>query len=714
MLQTAMFERLRACLAGLERFLEFERNQLPLWLPVALGIGIAAWFTLPTHEGWIATLLGGLAVLLAGAFFGTNRRIGACLLVGGFAVIAGCGLAWIKAEYMAQPVLGHSKIETFSGLITQVRHQAAQDRYRLIIATDPQLGMPAQVRITVPDDQWSDAVVPGQHVRLRARLMPPAPPAVPAGYDFARTAWFQQLGATGKLAGKIEILDTNEAKGGGLRDRISSHITKQLSGSEGGIAVALAMGDQGGISDVDQDAMRASGLAHLLSVSGLHITAVVGAVMFVALRLMSLSPFLALRWPLVILSALAGAGAGIGYTLITGAEVPTIRSCVAALLILAGLAMGREAMTLRLVATGALVVLLLWPEALMGPSFQLSFAAIASLVALHELPIMQRLTLRREEGWSYRWLRAGASLLLTGIVVELALVPIALFHFHKSGVYGALANMIAIPLTTFVIMPLEALALLFDMIGLGAPLWWLTAHALSFLLYLARTVAAVPGAVAMLPSVPIPAFAAMVGGGLWILLWRSHVRSWGAVPLAIGMLWAAFLPPPDVLITGDGRHLAVRGDDGQVAILRPRAGDYVRDMLAERSAYDGVLDDLDALRGAQCSKDMCTVSITRGGRTWRLGATRSQNLMPWAAFTQSCRSVDIMVSERRLPAACQPRWMKIDRSFLERSGGVAITLQNQRVETVNPVRDDHPWMVAAQRAQSEQSQYRRNRPASVP
>ena len=206
--------------------------------------------------------------------------------------------------------------------------------------------------------------------------------------------------------------------------------------------------------------MRRSGLAHLLSVSGLHLTAVVGAVMLLTLRLLALSPALALRFRLILVAAAAGALAGIAYTLLTGAEVPTVRSCIAALLVLLGIALGREALTLRLVAVGALVVLLLWPESLPGASFQMSFAAIIAIVALHESPRVQAWVSRRDEVWPLRLGRFLFGLILTGLAVELALMPIALFHFHKAGLYGALANVVAIPLTTFVIMPLEALALL--------------------------------------------------------------------------------------------------------------------------------------------------------------------------------------------------------------------------------------------------------------
>jgi competence protein ComEC len=175
---------------------------------------------------------------------------------------------------------------------------------------------------------------------------------------------------------------------------------------------------------------------------------------------------------------------GIAYTLLTGAQVPTVRACIAAILVLIGIALGREALSLRLVAVGALIVLLFKPEALAGASFQLSFAAVTTLVALYQLPWFKRHFERREEGVAARLLRALGAMLLTGLAVEIALMPMALYHFHKAGLYGVLANLVAIPLTTFVVMPLEACALLLDAVGLGAPLWVLTGWAIGFLLWL--------------------------------------------------------------------------------------------------------------------------------------------------------------------------------------------------------------------------------------
>jgi competence protein ComEC len=661
-----------------------------------LGLGIATWFAVPVREGWWAALVLGVAVAGIGVSLGTGRRIGRALIWAGLAFSFGCGHVWWKAERSTATTLTRPLIATFEAEVRGIEAQPAKERTRLLLAPIAQPKLPALVRVSVREDHWRQEVATGQRLSVRARLMPPPSAALPGGFDFSRQAWFLGVGAVGTALEPVVIKNAVDNTQPNLRTRIARHIETRMDPRAAAIASALATGDQGAVSNEDQKALRASGLAHLLSISGLHITAVVAAAMVLALRLMALSPSLALRFRLPVVAAGFGAAAGIGYTLLTGGQVPTVRSCIAALLVLIALAMGREALTLRLVAAGALVVLLIWPEALVGPSFQLSFAAITALVALHELPVMQRMAQAHEAGWLARLARSISSLLLTGLAVEVALAPIALFHFHQSGLYGALANMIAIPLTTFVIMPAEALGLAFDAIGAGAPFWWVVEHAMQLLLALAHAVANMPGAVARLPSMSSGAFSLIVAGVLWLLLWRTPVRLAGLALMIVGMIWASTARTPDLLITGDGIHMAVRDAEGQLAILRPKAGDFVRNMFAEHGAYDAEdLAELDSVSTAQCSNDMCMVTLMKTGRSWTVAATRSRHYLDWRDVVRICAMADIVVSDRSLPRSCTPRWIKADRPSLLQTGGLSIWLDDARVSTVRKPRDDHPWAIAA-------------------
>ncbi|NNC47891.1 MAG: ComEC/Rec2 family competence protein [Sphingomonas sp.] len=235
--------------------------------------------------------------------------------------------------------------------------------------------------------------------------------------------------------------------------------------------------------------------------------------MLLSIKLMALWPALARRQNLILWSAAAGAIAGIGYTLLTGMQVPTVRACIAALLVLLGIALGRSALSLRLVAVGAVIILLIRPETIAGASFQLSFAAVTAIIALHAHPRVRGWLKPRDDGWQGRMWRSFLALVLTGLAVEITLMPLALYHFHKAGLFGVLANLIAIPLTTFVVMPALALAILFDIVGLGAPFWWVTGVSLDGLVSLAHLVGNAKGAVAMVPTMPTWAFALAVLGG---------------------------------------------------------------------------------------------------------------------------------------------------------------------------------------------------------
>jgi competence protein ComEC len=683
----------------LESWLEAEREQIGLWVSIALGMGIAAWFALPNQVQWAAWLVLCCTAMLGSLALPDGGRVQRAVQVLAVLAALGCMLVWGKALLVGQSPLSRAAFVEITGRVARMESLPAQDMVRLTVRPEPERDdLPHLVRVNLADKDTVSGIGKGALIRLRSRLMPPAPPTVPGAYDFAQKAYFAGIGATGRAVPPIAVIEPAGSGAASLRERLSAHIRAQLGGGSGAIAATLATGDLGAISAEDAEAMRRSGLAHLLSISGLHVSAMIGAVIFLVYRLLALSRRLALRWPLMAIAAGAGALAGVGYTILTGAEVPTIRSCVAALLVLGGLAMGRDSIGLRLVATGAIVVLLFWPEALVGPSFQMSFLAVTVLVALAEARWYRTLTAARDEGALRKIARSLGGLFLTGLAVELALMPVALYHFHQSGLYGALANLVAIPLTTFVVMPAEALALLLDVAGLGWPLWWVTGHALDAMLCMAHWVAAQPGAVMALPTFAPAAFGLCVFGMFWLLLWRTRVRLWGILPVMVGTVAIVAAPAPDILVTGDGRHMALRQPDGQMLLLRGKAGDYVRDALGSAAGEGGQdsskMRGLEELPDARCSAETCTVTVRRGERQWHILATRSRNRLPWEALVKACGAADIVVSDRRLPRGCVPRWLKLDRATLGRSGGVAIYLDTQRKVTVRATGDAHPWVTA--------------------
>jgi ComEC/Rec2-related protein len=401
---------------------------------------------------------------------------------------------------------------------------------------------------------------------------------------------------------------------------------------------------------------------------------------------LALWSWLALRVRLPLVAAGVGAAAAVFYTLLTGAEVPTVRTCIGAVLVLAALALGREPLSLRMVAVAAFFVLLFWPEAVAGPSFQMSSAAVVAIVALHGAAPVRAFLAPRDEAWAVRMIRRLTMLLATGVVIELAIMPIGLFHFHRAGVYGALANVIAIPLTTAVTMPLIAIALALDLVGAGAPAWWLCGKSIDLMLALAHWVAGQPASVTTLPAMGRASMMLFVAGGLWLALWRGRVRLWGLAPVLAATASLALLHAPDILVSEDGHHVGIAGEGNELLVLRDERSDFARDNLTELAGMDGEVRQLADGPSARCSRDFCAVQLQRGGRAWHLLIGRGRDMVPERELAAVCDRADIVISDRWLPRSCRPAMLKADRRLLSRTGDLAIDLAARRVATVAQTR----------------------------
>jgi len=708
---TAAGPRRQHWLAVAERFLGEAGFDRAPWLAVVFAAGILSWFALPGPWQWSAAVASGVALAAAAmaiwrlgtAADETRANLRLALVACGLIFALGIAVIWSRSALVGAEPIARPMVVLIDGKVLNREDQPAEGRLRLTLAMrDTGSGAARKVRVNVPLKALGEGGAPaglaeGAVVRLRARLMPPAHPMVPGSYDFARAAWFSGLSATGTMVGKLTVIrPAQEGRGlAPLQRDLAEHVRSRVSGSPGAIAAAFASGDRGGIAETDAEAMRDAGLTHLLSISGLHVSAVVAAAYFAVLRLLALWPALALRVRLPVVASAAGALAGIGYTLLTGAEVPTVRSCVAALLVLGALALGRDALSMRMLALAAGFVLLLWPESAVGPSFQMSFTAVLALIALSNAAPVRAFLAPREEPWIARIGRHTVMLFVTGVLVELALMPIVLFHFHRAGMYGALANVVAIPLVTFIAMPFIALGFLGDLVGAGAPFWWVVERSLALLLWIAHFTAGQAGAVRMMPQISGWAITLFALGGLWLGLWRGRVRLAGLLPVAAASVMVAATPMPDILVAGDGQQvgITVAGPDGEPRLLslRESRSAYSKDNLMELAGVAAEPVPLAQWEGARCSSAFCTLTLARGGRDWVLLLGRGRDRVDWRTLVAACREADIVVSERYLPRACHPRWLKADRRYLERSGGLAIDLADRRVTSVAESQGEHGW-----------------------
>jgi competence protein ComEC len=233
-----------------------------------------------------------------------------------------------------------------------------------------------------------------------------------------------------------------------------------------------------------------------------------------------------------------------------------------------------------------------------------------------------------------------------------------------------------------------------DMVGLGAPVWWLVEGALNFLLAIAHFTAAQPGAVKLMPQMSQTTIAVFVAGGLWLALWRGRSRLWGLAAIAIGVVMLARTPVPDVLISRDGRQVGITlTDQGtrRLLSLRDSNSRYTRDNLLELAGVAAEPVPLALWPGARCSSAFCVVSIERGGRTWHLLIARTRERIEERALAAACAQSDIVIADRYLPRSCRPRWIKADRRMLDQTGGLALDLEREQVITVAAHQGEHGW-----------------------
>lgn len=678
-----------------------ERGRWPLWVPVLLGLGVAAYFRSPVEPPPWTGLAAAAALAFLAWFF--RRFQGACLaLLILVAVATGFGLAQGRTQLVAAPVLERSwGPEVLTAEVLSSEPRARGERFYLRPLTMPGLSavqMPAVIRVTV--SRLKAVPPPGSRIRLRASLRPPSPPAQPGAFDFARQAYFQRLGGIGFAYGTAELVEGQPVGTesiwqawhhwwSGLRQTIAARITGQLDGERGAVAIALITGQRGGIPEATREEIRAAGLAHLLAISGLHMGLVAGLLFFALRACLAMVPFLALNYPIKKWAALGAAAGAFVYLNLVGANIPAQRAFLMIAVVLLAVLLERRALSLRLVAWAATVILVVAPESLMSASFQMSFAAVTALIAGYEFWENHRPETRERRRPGYRLGAYFVGVAATSVIAILATSPFAAFHFHRLAVFGLLANLIAVPLTAFWIMPCAVLALLLMPLGGEAvgliPMGW----GIDLLLSLAETVARWPAAVLRVPPMPDWGLGLVALGGLWLCLWQRPWRWAAGAVILVGALSPLGFDPPSLLASADGRQVAVRNAEGQLWVASQRGSRFVLDTWARHSFTS---DTVTWPRQGQspdgrlrCDPLAC---IYREG-----GLTAAILLDPRAA-ADDCPLADVVVSLeplRREP--CRGPTAVIDRFDLWRAGAHAIWLgpHGSSVRTVAQAQGRRPW-----------------------
>ena len=673
-----------------------ERERWLLWLPVGLGAGIAAYFALPIEPPlWLG--LTGLA-LAALALAWLWRRLPsdtfhACApgLLGLFVLLLGFAVATLRTQLVDAPVLERRGARVIEATVLLVEDRTRGQRLLLgdasIEGLEPDT-TPARIRVSTRGAEPS--FEPGDRIRLRALLMPPSPPVEPRGFDFARQAYFEGLGAVGYALSAPELLSHADHRPwslglAALRQTIAQHIAAAIPGTAGAIAVALLTGLRGALPDHIWDQWAIAGIAHLLSISGLHLALVAGTLFFAVRIALALAPPLALRLPTKKLAASVALLGAFGYLLISGAPVPTQRAFAMTALALVAIMADRNPFSMRLVAWAAIVVLLLQPESLLGASFQMSFAAVVALIALYETGIARRPA--DAGGLDWRLLMYVAGIALTTLVASAATTPFAIYHFSRFPTFGIVTNLIAVPLTGIWIMPWGMLGILLIPVGLDGPCFSLMGHGIELIISAAAFVADLPGAALALPRPPLAALVATVLGGLWLCLWRTSWRRLGLIGIAFGLLLMPLGQPPDLLIDARGEIVAVRRADGRLAISPWQRDRWISDNWLQSAGQeepgDWPLPGQGSAGDFACDALGCV--LTRHGHMVALARVPE-------ALEEDCRAADLVLSYPRVES-CGGATPLIGPRALRRAGGLALWLEPTGIArlTVREVRGERPW-----------------------
>jgi competence protein ComEC len=588
------------------------------WVPVGFGAGIALYFA-ADHEPVLAVAaLTALGFGLAAFLLRRHRMFPVAVLVASIA--AGFAAATWKTARIAHGVLARPAYSvSLSGFVEARDIRERTDRFVLRVTRldGPRLQARLErVRLSV---RKGTAPAVGSFVEIKARLQPPLAPMRPGSYDFSRDLFFQGIGASGFVTGAIKTVAPPVQGDASLRyaaimqdmrDAIDARIRTTLDGDKRAIATALLAGRRDAITAPVNDAMFISGLGHVLSISGYHMAVVAGVVFFVVRGLLALIPELAVAFPIKKWAAAFALAAAAFYLLLSGAEVATQRSFYMTAVVLIAVMVDRRAVTLRTLALAAMIVLVMAPEALVHPSFQMSYAATLGLVVLMQIGMPRLFATPENSAAAKLALWGGRELVmltLASLVAGLATTPYAAFHFHRMTPYGVLANLAAMPVVSAVVMPAGMLGLLAVPFGFDGLFWWLMGLGIDWMILVTKWVAALPGAVGRVTAFGTGPLIVSTLGIILLGLLRTPLRWSGAAVLLVSIIWALAVPQPDVLISGDGHNVGVRGRDGRLHLMKTSKDTFLVNEWLAADADGRQPGDADLAQGVSCDDEGCVV-----------------------------------------------------------------------------------------------------------
>lgn len=670
-----------------------------LWLPVAFGLGILAYFAARQEPSlWAGPGLAALALIWSVKARGLLQGIVLALLFMALGFSAGT----FRAALQHAPMLERQGIYEITGFIEQIDITA--NRHRLLMRPTVIEGvkpeaLPFRIRVGAPGQ---GVMEPGAHIKLRARLGPPSEAAMPGGYDFRRDSFFRAIGAVGYALGTPQTEKSESMAPLGLRlnasidhwrNMLTDRIARAIGGEAGALSAALITGKRGLISENTNDDLRASGLYHIVSISGLHMVLAAGVLFWLIRAMLAAMPGIALRYPIKKIAAIGGMAGATFYCIFSGSEVATERSLIMILVMLGAVVFDRPALAMRNLALSALIVLAREPESLLGPSFQMSFAAVAGLISANQVWRDWRATHApaKEHALVARWARtliiAFLGIIATTLVASIATAPFSAWHFHRLNPYGVIGNALAIPLVSLVVMPAAVAGTLLVPFGLDWIIWLAMGEGVGGVLFVAERVAQIENAAFPVARASNLSFAILIAGMLFFACLRSKLRWFSLILLGLWAMSVRQSPLPDLLVDPTGKTALVMGESGRYRLLS--VGSASTFTLAQWLPSLGDVRgprDASLKEGVRCDTAGCTTRL-RDGRIIALSLKRD-------SLRQDCQTADIIITPQSGISACDRAKRVLDRTHFERYGATRIVTHNatdwQMEATLSPD-SQRPW-----------------------
>ncbi|MGO4571720.1 ComEC/Rec2 family competence protein [Microvirga sp. 2TAF3] len=669
---------------GLSR--EIEQRRLFPWIAVCFGLGIVLFFQAEGQPVLWAPL-GGLMLCVVAAFLLRRSLAALAIMIGLAALFAGFSAGAIRTRSVAAPVLARMTITPVSGFIEAVEDRPEGKRLLLRIAEMKGVAESDRPRIVRVSVRNGEGLAAGQFIETKARLLPPPQPAWPGGYDFGRDAYFKGIGAVGSLVGPVRRVTSPEqpswslwlaAKIDEARNTLTQRIASSIGGPAGGVGAALVTGKRGLIGEPTNDVLRAAGIYHIVSISGLHMVLAAGTFFWLARAFLALAPALVLLWPVKKIAAVAAMAGATGYCVFSGSDVATERSLIMTLVMFGAILADRPALSIRNLSVAALIVLAREPEALLGPSFQMSFGAVAALTTF--VPLMTWKGFEGRPGGTlekgFLWMVQNAlGLVTTTLVASIATAPFSAYHFQTLNPYGLIGNALALPLVSLVVMPSAVLGVLAYPFGLDRPIWQIMGFAVNHVLDVSAWVGGLSGSIMVVPALSVGALALLSAALLILTLSASSLRWLAVIPVGAGLAFAA-PNRADIFVDREGAGAAIRASDGNLTVVG-RTSQFVTEQWLRADGDGRNADDASLRRNARCDRSGCIVE----GKGKRMIAF----VHDLSAFEEDCRRAAIVITRLKAPSRCQASLL-LDREALSARGATAIRFRDDATIEIRSVR----------------------------